>query len=82
MIQLMKDNVERIVENAEQARRLERQGFICLEGQTITETVKNRKAVSESMTVSDLRALAKAQGIEGAASLNKKELLELLKEVD
>ena len=44
-------------------------------------TGEDNKPDIEKMSVSDLKALAKKQGIEGAASLNKEELLAVLKDV-
>jgi len=44
-------------------------------------TGEDNKPAIEKMSVSDLKALAKKQGIEGAASLNKEELLAVLKDV-
>jgi len=44
-------------------------------------TGEDNKPDIEKMSASDLKALAKKQGIEGAASLNKEELLAVLKDV-
>lgn len=43
-------------------------------------TVKDQKSISQ-MSVEELRAFAKEKGIEGASSLKKDELLEVLKDV-
>lgn len=82
MIRLIKENVERIAVDAERAKKWERKGYVRIDGQDYIEEVKHHNPVSETMTVAELRKAAKERGIGGAASLNKKELLELLKEVE
>lgn len=78
MIRLIRENVERIAISEEQARDLEKQGFIRLDGQKTEAEVPVEPALHE-MTVAQLRAKAKKLGITGASSLNKSELLTVLK---
>lgn len=76
MIRLIRENVERIAVTEEQAREFEMQGYIRLNEKH--ETVEQTVPLHE-MTVAQLRAEAKRLGITGASSLNKSELLTVLK---
>lgn len=79
----IRGNVERVAATKEQAARLEKSGFKLVKRvEEKTEADAEQKTVSlEEMTVSELKALAKKKGIEGASSLNKAELLDILKDV-
>lgn len=81
-MRLMKDNVERIAENEAQIGKLKRQGFYELTDPDHKEPERpeDKKSLGD-MTVTELKALAKEKGIEGAGSLNKEELLAVLKDV-
>ena len=79
----IRGNVERVAATKEQAARLEKSGFKLVKMvEEKTEADAEQKTVSlEEMTVPELKALAKKKGIEGASSLNKAELLDILKDV-
>lgn len=79
----IRGNVERVAATKEQAARLEKSGFKLVKRvEEKTEADAEQKTVSlEEMTVPELKALAKKKGIEGASSLNKAELLDILKDV-
>ena len=86
-MRLMKDNVERIAENEAQIAKLKQMGFHELMDQDKGDAPVNlpgqpdgKKSLGE-MSVTELKALAKEKGIEGAGSLNKEELLAVLKDV-
>lgn len=77
-MRLMKDNVERIAESEAQISKLKAAGYRPLE-----KSEGSREAPEpdpSKMKIDELRSLAKERGIEGAASLNKEELLAVLKE--
>ncbi|WP_434310173.1 Rho termination factor N-terminal domain-containing protein [Hominifimenecus sp. rT4P-3] len=74
-MRLIKDNVERIVEDEAQIHNLETAGFKALKADF------EAKPDLEKMKVDELKALAKERGIEGTASLTKTELLSVLKDV-
>lgn len=80
MIRLKKDNVEKLVGSEEKAKRLEAIGFIRLGGSASRDDTKVDvpPVALEEMTVKELRALARQNGLGGASSLTKAELLELL----
>lgn len=67
-------NVERIVSDSVGKRMIESKTAI-----EVTEG--NDKKDITKMKVDELKVLAKEKGIEGADSLNKQELLEVLKDV-
>jgi len=72
-----KHNVERKVFTEEAANRLLVKGY----KEVAVNAVKEDTAL-EKMRLEELRTLAHDKGIVGADSLNKKELLELLKDVE
>ena len=74
---LKRDNVERVTESESVANKLKAQGFRLIEA--VVHNQDTDKAVDiVSMTVPELKALAKEKGIEGAGSLKKEELLAVL----
>lgn len=76
---LMKGNVERVVENEAQIRKLMEDGFLPLD--PIPGKEDEKPLNLGRLKVDELKALAKEQGIEGASSLTKEELLAVLKDV-
>ena len=79
----IKGNVEREAATKAQAERLKKQGFQTVRVQEAADenSGEGKPLLLDEMTAAQLRALAKNQGIEGANSMAKKELLELLKDV-
>ena len=88
-MRFIKGNVERIVKDDVVASKLIADGFKELGEAQAVEPEKQAKSENppepeknlEDMTVSELKALAKEKGIEGASSLAKEDLLAVLKEV-
>lgn len=83
-MRLIRRNVERIVSDKTLAAKLKQQGFVPLDEPKKAEPVEKEEPEEEmkdlsSMTVQELRAMAKARGVKGAAALNKEDLLEILK---
>lgn len=77
-MRLIRDNVERTAEDDAQIRKLMTAGFKPL-GEAVCEKKEELKLELEKMKVDELRSMAKENGIDGAASLNKEELLAVLK---
>lgn len=73
---LKKDNVERVVADGD-AEAWKKKGFKELGREKEPES----KSSISDMDLKDLRSIAAEKGIEGAESLNKKELLKVLKDV-
>lgn len=73
-------NVERLTESEAMAAKLKALGFKAIDSPADKE-VENDVTDIEKMTVANLKAVAKKKGIEGAGSLNKEELLAVLKDV-
>ena len=88
-MRFIKGNVERIVEDQFKAEKLKADGFKDLdvvEGMDPgvpggSEVQPESERNLDDMTVPELKVLAKEKGIEGASSLNKEDLLAILKEV-
>lgn len=78
---LKKNNVERIVDDLAQERRLKAQGY-CEVGGVDKEAAPDLAPDLDEMSVERLRELAKQKGLTGAGALTKAELLEELREVD
>lgn len=89
-MRLIKGNVERIVEDQVKAEKLIADGFKELssvetvQSETLAEPENSpdREKNLEDMTVPELKALAKEKGIDGFSSLNRDDLLSVLKEVE
>lgn len=82
-MRLIKDNVERVTEDAARIEKLKAEGFKELNcGPDRKENIPAEEAVSlEKLSAADLRKLAKEKGVEGYSSLSKDELLAVLKDV-
>lgn len=75
---LVNGNVERIAETPEKIEKLKSEGF--KEMKVVLEE-SEKKMELDSLTVPELKKLAKENGIEGVSSLNKEELLTVFKEL-
>ena len=83
-MRLIRGNVERIVSDKTLAAKLKQQGFALLDEPKKAEPAEKEETKEEmqdlsSMTVQELRAMAKARGVKGAAALSKEDLFEILK---
>lgn len=78
-MRLIKDNVERVADGA-QADKLKALGFNEI-GSAVAEEAGPEDKSHDKMSATELKALAKEKGIEGASSLTKAELLAVLKDV-
>lgn len=75
---LIRDNVERSAESACEIEKLKAQGFTVLSGEAPVSPEKEAPGDIETMTVAQLRKLARAKGIRAADSLSKADLLGVL----
>lgn len=73
-------NVERETDSEAIAAKLKTLGFKPLDLATPVQAQEESTDIGK-MTVPELKVMAKEKGIEGAASLNKEELLAVLKDV-
>lgn len=80
-MRFIKDNVERVTESEAMAEKLKDLGFKPLDMEEGAQELGGETTNLDKMTVPDLKALAKEKGIEGTASLNKGELLAVLRDV-
>lgn len=84
-MRLKKGNVERESESQVAITKFKSQGFKVISTGDDLESIGMEAEASpealENMTIPELKALAKEKGIEGTASLNKGELLAVLKDV-
>lgn len=84
-MRLKKGNVERESESQVAITKLKSQGYKVISAVKELESIGIVEGASpealENMTVPELKVLAKEKGIKGAASLNKEELLAVLKDV-
>lgn len=93
-MRLINENVEREAEGAD-IQKWKNKGYAELETEEIpsdtTENISGEEAASgeeiteptqnlEELTVQELRELAKSKGLEGTSSLNKQQLIDILKE--
>lgn len=81
-MRLINGNVERVTEDPGQIAKLKADGFKELDSFQPAE--REGKSVQKNlpeMNLTELKALAKARGLEGYSSLSKEELLSVLKDV-
>jgi large subunit ribosomal protein L21 len=82
-MRLIRGNVEREVADEAQITKLKRDGYTEITAGTAASS-EDKIAPAQNiadMTVSELRDLAKQKGLSGYSSLNKEELLFVLKDV-
>ena len=85
-MRLINENVEREAEGAD-IQKWKNRGYAELETEEIpsdsaednSETPEAKQNLEE-LTVQELRELAKSKGLEGTSSLNKQQLIDVLKE--
>lgn len=83
-MRLKKGNVERIAETEVQIAKLKAAGYRELSSSDVTVSVSSVREPEKNLnekSLSELKALAKAKGLEGCSSLSKNELLAVLKDV-
>ena len=80
-MRLIRDNVERIVDSENQVEKFKRQGFRAVDFEADGVCVSNQTVELGKKKVDELRELEVKNGIEGAKSLTKSELLAVLKDV-
>ncbi|MCC0633654.1 Rho termination factor N-terminal domain-containing protein [Clostridioides sp. ZZV14-6009] len=73
MYRLIRDNIERIVNDTSEKEKLMYDGFKLLEDKKSINT--------ENLTLEELRNIAKENGIEGYSKLKKDELIEKLNSI-
>lgn len=78
---LIRENVERISESEAQIAKLKANGYKELKAEDAPDDVPKREVDLKSLSVTELKTLAKEKGIEGYSSLTKEELLTILKDV-
>lgn len=80
-MRLAKGNVERVATNQTVIEKLKREGFREMEKKTEKKMPDIQEMDLSELTVTELRKLAKENGLEGCSSLNKEQLLKTLKDV-
>ncbi|EPY2274504.1 Rho termination factor N-terminal domain-containing protein [Clostridium sporogenes] len=75
MYRLIRDNVERAVNDEYIRDKLIKQGYKLIEE---TQNVQEDLKKLNDLTIEELRELAKGKGIEGISKLKKDELIEVL----
>lgn len=75
MYRLIRDNVERVVNDEYIRDKLIKQGYKLIEE---TQNVQEDLKKLNDLTIEELRELAKGKGIEGISKFKKDELIEVL----
>lgn len=81
-MRLVKGNVERVTTNQAVIKKLKGEGFREMEKKTEKKASDIQKVDLSELTVTELRKVAKENGLEGCASLNKEQLLKVLEDVN